>query len=243
MFLSTECWCETNYLARYRNLSVFTPKQPTLRNFAITGSEKRTVFGTIWRVLDRRSSQESQLLLVPNHCRSWPRTLATFEHLAPSVVKLRTGQVALLFGQTVSLQEILAKGKSIPKKVILDPLHGFVPASAHSYKLWLIAPTVVLSIAISLSLQTKPPTEVKLPIPVQVQTKQSCTAKPLVGMQVPKSDEKIYDLKISDCKFRLQVASKFGGLVHINLKRFCDNKHFAVEAWEQAKYYLISKVN
>jgi hypothetical protein len=222
---------------------VFTPKQPTLRNFAITGAEKRTLFGTIWRVLDRRTSQETQLLFVPNHFKSWPRILATLEHLAPSVVKLRTGQVALLFGQTVTLQDVLAKGKSIPKKVILDPLHGFLPASAHSYKLWLIAPTVALSIAMALTFQTKAPTEVNLQIPVQVQTKQTCIAKPLVGMQISKSDEKIYDLKISDCKFRMQVASNFGGLVQINLKRFCDNKHFAVEAWAQAKYYLISKVN
>jgi len=219
--------------------------KPSLRNFAVTKLIHTGVRFSLWAVLDRRTGDNEQLLLVPTRVISWPRLVARFNELNPSVIKLRSGRVALLFGVQISEEDIARASRAKFLRVELNAVTGFIDNSRINFRLWLFAPTVLASLLIALTLQS--PTGSNFDIPIKVHSKQEpvskCSIEPKEGDQIPIPKKTRSEILISQTRYSLEVGNTLGGLYRFKLLRECDGKQFRLDAWREGKYLLVSKVD
>jgi hypothetical protein len=219
--------------------------KPSLRNFAVAKLIHKGVRFSLWAVLDRRTGDNEQLLLVPTRVISWPRLVARFNELNPSVIKLRSGRVALLFGVQISEEDIARASRAKFQRVELNAVTGFIENRRINFRLWLVAPTVLASLLIALTLQS--PTGSNMNIPIRVHSKQEpvskCSIEPKVGDQMPIPNRTPLGIQIGQTRFSLELSNTLGGLYRIKLVRECDGKQFRLDAWREGKYLLVSKVD
>ena len=220
--------------------------QPSLRNYAVIRQESRRPTFRIWVITDRRVELSEQFLLVPSRWVAWPRLLARFNSLNPSVVRLRDGRVALQFPIEVHIHQINELVGKKHSRVELDALQGFLNAKRSSLRLWLMAPALITSLVIAIVLQGTPnPTKSELPITVsKSRTSQTvCSVIPRVGDLIPLTVKRSTQIEILNSRFTLSIQASMGGLYRIILSRECDAEHFKLEAWRTGNYLTVSKVN
>ena len=216
-------------------------RQPSIRNYAVIRRLRVTCLGAIWQVSDRRSPAGIQLLLIPSRLWAWPRLVARFERLEPSVIRLRTGRVTLLFPQDVTLDSFRTKGDVTRGQVKLDALNGFV-MTKRTFKPFFIAIPVVLSCLI-VSMQGGHTTQAPLKT-IVVSTKPStCKLIPKPGDSIPQKSLKDGLVRMASVVFKIRKQDSLGGLTRFTLTRKCDGRRVAVQAWNEKNYYLISKVD
>ena len=219
--------------------------KPSLRNFAVSKLIRQGCRFSLWAVLDRRTGDSEQILLVPTRVISWPRLVARFNELTPSVIKLRNGRVALLFGVQISEEDIARASHAKFLRVELNAVTGFISNRRINFQLWLVAPTVLASFLIALTLQS--PAGSNVDIPIKVHSKQEpvskCSIEPMVGDQMPIPKKARSEILISQTRYSLEVGNILGGLYRIKLERECDGKQFRLDAWREGKYLLVSKVD
>jgi len=219
--------------------------KPSLRNFAVSKLIRNGFRFSLWAVLDRRTGDSEQILLVPTRVISWPRLVAQFNELNPSVIKVRNGRVALLFGVQISEEDIARASRAKFLRVELNAVSGFVDNRRINFRLWLVAPTVLASLLIALTLQS--PTRPNMNIPIKVHSKQEpvskCSIEPKVGNQMPTPNRTPLGIQIGQTRFTLALSDTLGGLYRIKLVRECDGKQFRLDAWREGKYLLVSKVD
>jgi hypothetical protein len=220
--------------------------KPSLRNFAVAKLIHKGFRFSLWAVLDRRTGGNEQLLLVPTRVISWPRLVARFNELMPSVIKLRSARVALLFGTQISEEDIARASHTKFLRVELNAVTGFMDNGRINFRLWLVAPTVLASLLIALTLQS--PTESNINIPhTKVHSTQKpvskCSIEPKVGDQMPIANRTPLGIQIGQTRFTLALSDTLGGLYRIKLVRECDGKQFRLDAWREGKYLMVSKVD
>ena len=219
--------------------------KPSLRNFAVSKLIRRGFRFSLWAVLDRRTGDNEQILLVPTRVISWPRLVARFNELNPSVIKLRSGRVALLFGARASEEDIARASRAKFLRVELNAISGFVDNRRINFRRWLVAPTVLASLLIALTLQS--PTGSNVDIPIKFHSKQEpvskCSIEPKVGDRMPIPKKTRSEILISQTRYSLEVGNTLGGLYRLKLVRECDGKQFRSDAWREGKYLLVSKVD
>jgi len=219
--------------------------KPSLRNFAVAKLIRNGFRFSLWAVLDRRTGDSEQMLLVPARVIAWPRLVARFNELNPSVIKLRSGRVALLFGARVSEEDVARASRAKFLRVELNAVTGFMDSHRIIFRLWLVAPTVLASLLIALTLQS--PTGSNMDIPIKVHSNQEpvskCSIEPKEGDQIPIPKKTRSEILISQTRYSLEVANTLGGLYRFKLLRKCDGKQFRLDAWREGKYLLVSKVD
>jgi hypothetical protein len=220
--------------------------QPSLRNYAVIRQESRRPTFRIWVITDRRVELSEQFLLVPARWVAWPRLLARFNSLNPSVVRLRDGRVALQFPIEVHIHQINELVGKKHSRVELDALQGFLNARKLSLRLRLIAPTLISSLVIALALQATPnATKSELPLTVSKSKIRDteCSVTPRVGDLIPLTRKRSSQIMILNARFEFSIQASMGGLYRIILSRECDAEHFKLEAWRTGNYITVSKVN
>lgn len=219
--------------------------KPSLRNFAVAKLIRRGFRFRLWTVLDRRTGDNEQILLVPTRVISWPRLIARFNELHPSLIKLRSGRVALLFGAQTTEEDIVRASRAKFRRVELNAVTGFMDSHRINFRLWLVAPTVLASLLIALTLRS--PTGSNMDIPIKVHSKQEpvsrCSIEPKVGDQIPIPNRTPLGIQIGQTRFSLALSNALGGLYRIKFVRECDGKQFRLDAWREGKYLLVSKVD
>jgi len=221
-------------------------KQPALRHFAVLGRAKKTRFGSIWEVKDRRAPETNQFLFTPNTFRAWPRWVALFGD-ACSPTRLRSGKVALLLNKGYTLDELLPVFKR-PNGIgnfVLKPMFGFEERSKSGKRLLLVVAfsLVVLCGFSVLNLNQSKSAAVQR-FQIQKPRKQiECKQAGLVGADLPKTVKPHTNVIVAGLNFRVLSVATFGGLTQLQLRRNCDNQRFIVAAWKSDDSLKVSKVN
>ena len=221
-------------------------KQPALRHFAVLGRTKKTRFGSIWEVKDRKAPDTNQFLFTPNSVRAWPRWVALLGDTC-SPTRLRNGKVALLLNKDCTLEDLLPAFQR-PNGVgifVLKPMFGFEKRNRR-WQTWLI-PLCVCLVALcgysllplnqstSVALQRREISNPKKPI--------ECKQAVLFGADLPKTAKPHSNLVVAGVSFRVLSVATFGGLTQLQLRRNCDNQKFTVAAWKSGDLLRVSKVN
>jgi len=221
-------------------------KQPALRHFAVLGRAKKTRFGCIWEVKDRRAPETNQFLFTPNTLRSWPRWVALLGD-ACSPARLRNGKIALLLNKGFSLEELLPvfKRSNGLGNFVLKPMFGFEERSKSGKRLLLVVAFSLVLIFGSTVLNLNQSKSVAVrSMQIQKPKKQvNCKQAVLVGADLPKTVKPHSNLVIARLQFRVLTIATFGGLTQLQLRRNCDNQRITVAAWKTDDALRVSKVN
>jgi len=221
-------------------------KQPALRHFAVLGRAKKTRFGSIWEVKDRRAPETNQFLFTPNTLRAWPRWVALLGD-ACSPTRLRNGKIALLLNKGFTLEELLPvfKRPSGLGNFVLKPMFGFEETSKSGKRLLLVvAFSLVVICGFSVLNLNRSKSVAVQSIQIQKPKKQvECKQAVLVGVDLPKTVKPHSNLVVAGANFRVLSVATFGGLTQLQLRRNCDNQRISVAAWKSDDALKVSKVN
>lgn len=221
-------------------------KQPALRHFAVLGRAKKTRFGSIWEVKDRRAPETNQLLFTPNTLRAWPRWVALLGD-ACSPARLRNGKIALLLNKGFTLEEFLPVFKR-PKGLgnfVLKPMFGFEERSKGGKRLlFVVAFSLVVICGFSVLNLNRSKSVAVQSSQIQKPRKQiECKQVVLVGVDLPKTVKSHSNIVVAGANFRVLSVATFGGLTQLQLRRNCDNQRITVAAWKSDDALTVSKVN
>jgi hypothetical protein len=219
-------------------------KQPTLRHFAVLELSKRSLFGNIWEVKDRRSASDTQLLFTPNRLIAWPRWVAHFGS-SSSAIRLRNGKVAILLSRGHGLQELNASIQTLRKdrRSELEPLSGFVQTGRSKTKVFQLVVIACAAMVITAVYLFPRNSEQIRAVQNKTDAPAMCSNFSPVGETLSLQVKAHSTIKIANVQFRVLELQRFGGLTRFEIRRECDRKTLTADAWRAKDSLRISKVN
>ena len=210
-------------------------KQPSLRHFAVIRRIRRTIFGSLWLVNDRREIGRENLLFAPNRVLAWPLLFSRASDFNPSPVKLRTGRASLLFERNTDVKRLcraICKTGFTPLK--LDPIEGFKKTRRN-----LVYPGTITICTIVLAVMLSPkPSSSSVITDTRTAVCQSVLKE---GMKLEAKNIHQGWIVISGEKLLVKVTSGFGGLRNVEVIRLCDRKTFHYTAWKNSHGLVVAK--
>lgn len=222
-------------------------RRPSLRNFAVISKAGRCLFGCIYRVQDRRTSQPPQFLFVPNKFRCWPRYLEMLSPIDGTCIRLRDGKVSFLLPANVGL-DLLRDVLKLRRKwrMEFNPVSGFATMQTRSKGRFLTAAMGLLTISLgSLSLvsvfQHQTVAQKVRVLESRLNTTY-CVADSFISKSFKWTSGE-NEVQIQKETFDIASAAAIGGFLHATLQGNCIRKPFSIDAWYNGVSYQISGVN
>ena len=214
---------------------------PSVRNFAVLRQVGRGMLGSFYLVRDRRVSTSELILFVPSKIRPWPVFLARLADLGVTPVRLRSGQIALLAGTGVSLEELKNSFRNTKAcKWDFDALSGFHATRKSNRWQMLVGAISSCIICLVLMAQTSPPPPAKIIEARMPLGTSKCSRVPAVGERLVNPIGKEFEL--SGSKFRVTGSNGLGGLVEFQIVRECDKAKFKMSAWKSQEAYQVHSI-
>ncbi|MEI8231067.1 MAG: hypothetical protein WCG32_00625 [Actinomycetes bacterium] len=224
---------------------MFNRTIPSLRNFAVLELQQRSLKGKVYRVQDRRTAKQDQLLFVPNRSISWPRYLDSLAKFGGTPVRLRNANVAFLLTEGQELEHLVAALKPLrTKRWRFNSLVGFHNSAASGPKRVAILAFGACLITVALSLffaWTPLVPETKELHPTESLTKVTtiCHEEIHVGDRF-RYNKKSSKLALNEVRREVKNVQQLGGFLRATLQSNCETKMLSIEAWLQGKTYEVT---
>ena len=212
-------------------------RKPTLKFFALTRIGRLSVYGSLWKAVDRRNTEIELMLFVPNYLRNWARYFSLLEDHLIRPVKLRSGRVGILLQSSSDLKQMrkLVRVRFLTKHAF-TPSNGFELAPRKFRARHFLLSLVLLGFAIFNvpHLQSKEVDSVAKP-------QLSCSFSIETGSLIKR--ESAGRFSIGGKPLKVKSLGSFGGLSELNVTRICDRKKYEIRAWRTKLGYVVSKVD
>ena len=212
-------------------------RKPTLKFFALTKMGRLSIYGSLWKAVDRRNTQTELVLFVPNYLRNWARYFSLLEDYLIRPVKLRSGRVGILLQTGLDLKQMrkLVKIRFL-KRHSFTPNSGFELATKRFKPKYVLVLIVLVLIGI-LSVP-KLQNETTFSAPVRLP---SCSFEIEAGSMLKRAITGRFT--VAGKAIKVKSLGSFGGFAQLSVTRDCDRKKYEIRAWRTKLGYVVSKVD